>query len=375
MTAPSLHGARIAFLIETDGPGGAERMLAHLAASFANAGSACVAVLPASGEGWLAAELRNTGVAVERLRLDGPVSLRCVRELEALVRDRRIDLVHSHEFTMSVYGAWAARRAGVPHVITMHGGRYYATGPHRRLALRTAVRASRGAVAVSAHVARQLCGDLRLAPRFVTVIPNGVHPAPAIAGTLRRELGLAPDDSLIVTVGNLYPVKGHADLIEAVAAMSDAAPRAHLAIAGRGALHDALARQARALGLASRVHLLGFRADVQNILASADLFALPSLSEGLPLALLEAMSRGLPVVATDVGEVAAVLGADGGIVVPPGNAASLATALLRLLAHREAAQRLGQAAQRRVAAHFDLRHTVARYAELYAHHLAAADDG
>jgi glycosyltransferase involved in cell wall biosynthesis len=375
MTAPMLRGARIAYLIETDGPGGAERMVAHLASAFAEAGCTCVAVVPANGEGWLGGELRGTSVAVEEVRLDGRASLRCVRDLENLFRKRRIDLVHSHEFTMSVYGAWAARRVRVPHLITMHGGRYYASGVHRRLALRAAVHASGGAVAVSAHVARQLCRDLRLAERFVTVIPNGVAAAPEISGTLRAELGLAPGDSLIVAVGNLYPVKGHAWLVEALAGITQVVPRAHLAIAGRGELHDALAGQAGRLGLAARVHLLGFRSDIQNVLASADVFVLPSLSEGLPLALLEAMSRGLPVVATDVGEVAAVLGADSGLVVPPGNAASLAMALQRLLTDRPAAERFGRAARRRVASDFGLRQMVERYSELYAHHLTAADDG
>jgi glycosyltransferase involved in cell wall biosynthesis len=155
---------------------------------------------------------------------------------------------------------------------------------------------------------RGLRRDLWLRASRVSTIPNGVRYVAATHSTLRHELNLAPEDRLVVAVGNLYPVKGHRFAVEALALLRERHPRLHLAIAGRGDLAEALRQQAEERGVAARLHLLGLRADISNVLAGADAFVLPSLSEGLPLALLEAMFSGCPIVASDVGEVRAVLG-------------------------------------------------------------------
>src|SRR5207249_10181162 len=242
------------------------------------------------------------------------------------------DLAHSHEFTMAFYGAWAARRARVPHVITMHGARYYAGRLRRRVALRAAAGLSGGVVAVSQALAGQLARDLWIRSTRITTIPNGVRFDPLAESTVRSELALSPEDHLVVTVGNLYPVKGHRVLLDAAALLSSQHPNLHVAIAGRGELAAALAEQARELGFAGRLHLLGLRSDIPNLLAAADVFVLPSLSEGLPLALLEAMFAGCPIVASDVGEIRTVLAnGDAGMLVPPGDAPALAAALRGLL--------------------------------------------
>lgn len=114
-----IRGARIAHLIESDGPGGAERTLINLASCLNDSGSWNLAIVPSHGEGWLARELAARGVTVERFALDRPMSPECARGLEATFRRHNIALAHSHEFTMAVYGAWASWRTGVKHVITM----------------------------------------------------------------------------------------------------------------------------------------------------------------------------------------------------------------------------------------------------------------
>src|SRR5256886_8042336 len=144
----TLSGVRIAHLTETDGPGGAERVLSLLATELKSAGATSVAFLPVRREGWLEAELAPAGVTVEYVPLTRPFSPGYARALAAAFRRHRIELAHSHEFTMAFYGAWAARRAGIPHVITMHGSRYYAGRWRRRLALRAAVATSAGVAAV-----------------------------------------------------------------------------------------------------------------------------------------------------------------------------------------------------------------------------------
>src|SRR5690606_5425797 len=120
----------------------------------------------------------------------------------------------------------------------------------------------------------------------------------------------------------------HRYLLEAVSMLDT---DAHIVIAGRGETEDDLRDLARALGLESRLHLLGLRADVPNLLDAADVFTQPSLSEGLPLAMLEAMFASRPIVASDVGDVRQAVGEDGGLLVAPGNAQELSQAIDRLL--------------------------------------------
>jgi glycosyltransferase involved in cell wall biosynthesis len=365
-------GLRIAHLIESDGPGGAERVVAALAASLQAAGSHNVVFLPENGEGWLARELEGSGVAIEYFTIDRPLSPQCARGLVQAFRRHRFDLAHGHEFSMAVYGAWAAWRAGIAHVITMHGGRYYNGKFRRRLALRAAIAASDHVVAVSEPLADAIATDLGVPRSKVAVLNNGVRHDEPERITLRDELGLSPGDRLIVAVGNLYPVKGHIHAIDALARLAVRHPSAHLAISGRGDLEGALLARAREHGLGHRVHLLGLRSDVPAVLAAADLFVLPSLSEGLPLALLEAMFAGCPIVATDVGQVRVALAhGTAGILVEPGDSAALAGALNRLLSDPAEARRLGGIAAWHAAGEYDLSRMVHRYVGVYERALGA----
>jgi len=361
-----LRGVSIAHLIEMDGPGGAERLVALLAGAVASGGAKSVAFLPEGGEGWLTRELRLIGITVAHVPVDA--HRKTIAALEAGFRRHDIAVAHSHEFAMGICGTVAARRTGAGHVITMHGGRSYATSWHRRLALRLAATHSGALVGVCREATEALRRDLWLPRRRVLTIANGVfapdfsHPAP-----LRADLRLAEQDVLIVAVGNLYPVKGHRYLIEALGLLRERHPRAHVAIVGRGELHDALHTQARSAGVGDRVHLLGFRPDVGSVLAAADVFAMPSLSEGLPLALLEAMRAGLPIIASDVGGIrTALANGEAGQLVLPGDPQDLATALDWILSQPSVAAGLGARAETRAVEEYDFQHTADCYASLYA---------
>jgi glycosyltransferase involved in cell wall biosynthesis len=368
----AIRGTTIAHLIESDGPGGAERMLAELATEFARNGSPGVVFLPENGEGWLEREVAASGITIEHFRLDRPLSPRFAHDLAASFRRHKIGLAHSHEFSLGVYGAWAARKAAIPHLITMHGGRYYAARPTRRLALALAARSSGQIVAVSNELAAHLSRDLHIPRERVSVIMNGVRQRPLPRVTIRDELGLAASDRLLLAVGNLYPVKGHKHLLGAAARLSTQYPTLHVAIAGRGDTAAALEAQALALGLADRIHLLGFRSDIAALLAGADIFVHPSLAEGLPLALLEAMFAARPIVASDVGEIAQVLSAGTGVTVPPADEAALSSAIGRLLEDPASARAMGERAARRAADEYSLERSVERYADIYAQLLARA---
>ena len=366
MTAgPGLAGLRIGQLIASDGPGGAERIFAGLSRALQASGCEVVAFLPARGEGWLERQLEGSGVALERFRIERALSPRFAAWLTGAFRHQRLDLVHSHEFSFAVYGAWAARRAGIPHVITMHGGRYHAQHLRRRLALRLAAAGSCRLVAVSEPTRAALSRDLRLPASRIALVPNGVSFQPAAASTIRAELGLAPSARIALAVGNLYPVKGHTHLVAALGRLAPRHPDLHVVIAGRGELAEALAGQAWELGVGDRLHLVGLRSDIPNLLAGADLFVLPSLSEGLPLALLEAMFAGRPIVASDVGGIGAALGDEGGLLVPPRSAEALAAGMDRALSDAKLRTSMAARACARAQAEFSLEVMTRRYAALY----------
>jgi len=241
----------------------------------------------------------------------------------------------------------------------------------RRLALRSAFALSGTVVAVSSALARHLSRDLWIRSSRIRTIPNGVRCVRGSLCKLRAELGLTSKDRLVVAVGNLYVVKGHKYLIEALGLLRYSSRPVHVAIAGRGELAEALADRARELGLTERVHLLGLRSDVPDVLAAAEIFVLPSLSEGLPLVLLEAMFAGLPIVASDVGDIRLAL-ADGnaGVLVKPGAPEPLARALDHLLRAPHEALGLGQRAAQRAAAEYSVSRMVGSYAVAYQRVLA-----
>jgi glycosyltransferase involved in cell wall biosynthesis len=365
-TPRNIAGLRVALLIGSDGPGGAERVVVQLATALSARGAHAVVFLPRDGEGWIQRQLTGCDAAIEYFTIERPLSPCSARTLAQSLRAHRIDVAHSHEFAMAVYGAWGSWRAAIPHIITMHGGRYYAERLRRRLALCAAMSVSASTVSVSSAFKVTLIRDLGVRGSRIATIPNGVHYESPRQITLRDELRLGLQHRLVVAVGNLYPVKGHLYLIDAVARLAERHPTLHVAIAGRGALDGTLRAQAARLDIHDRVHLLGLRADVPAVLEAADIFALPSLSEALPLALLEAMFAGRPIVAPDVGDVRAVLrGGELGVVVPPGDPAAIAHALDRLLGDPQNARALAAAAAVRARLDYDMSVMVDRYVTVY----------
>lgn len=359
----------VALMLESDGPGGAENMLLQLAEELRRRGYDVCPVLPDKGLGWLAAECRKRGLEPETFSLRRPLDWRCLRGLIEVLRRRQVDLVHSHEFTMAFYGAAAARWLRKPHVITMHGGQRVLSHWRRRVAFRWSMRRSRAVAAVSGATRQLFLGALHLPPDAISVVHNGiVPPPPGNPAPVRHELGLAKGEVLIVSVGNLYPVKGHAVLLEALARLAQRTdlPPWRMALAGRGRETDRLKQFAAEHGLGGRVHFLGHRADVPDILAAADAWVMPSLSEGLPLALLEAMFAGKAIVASAVGGIPEVIVSErDGLLVPPRDPAALAAALGRVIESPDLRAALGSAARERAGSGFSVAHMTDDYERLY----------
>lgn len=364
----SLSGLRVAQIIECDGPGGAERVVAHLCKALAERGAEVVAFLPRGTEGWLGGQLQGSGVSIQGFDRRLTFSPGFAAWLTRSLRSYRVDLAHSHEFTFAVHGAWSAWRLGVGHVTTIHGGRYWAGALRRKILFRLAIGLGGEVAVVSETLRGQLAEDLRLPERRIRYIPNGVpSDITGDRAALRGELGLSDSDRLVVAIGNLYPVKGHRILVEALKILGGRHPQLHVAIAGRGAEEEPLRLQAKALGIGGRLHVLGLRPDVPDLLAAADVFVMPSLSEGLPMALLEAIFSRTPVVASAVGAIPDVLEhGEGGKLVPPGESEVLAAAIDELLTDPAASARMAAHARRNAMALYSLDAMVERYLEVYA---------
>jgi glycosyltransferase involved in cell wall biosynthesis len=202
----------------------------------------------------------------------------------------------------------------------------------------------------------------------MTVIPNGIAPTDDPAPdrpSIREELGIARGEVLILAVGRLVYQKGHEYIIEAMAEMLHEHPSVKLGICGEGALRQQLELQIERLGVGRTVRLLGNRMDIVRLLGAADIFALPSRWEGLPVALLEAMHAGLPIVATRVEGVEEVIHDDSqGLLVAPEDARGLAKSLRRLVDDPILRQQLGEGARERARGSYTLDIMCERYVSL-----------
>jgi glycosyltransferase involved in cell wall biosynthesis len=344
-----------------------------LATGLAAAGCRVVVVVPEAGIGWLGSRCAERQIPTATYRLRSAVDPGCLLGLIGLIRAYRLDVVHSHEFTLSVYGAAAAAVTGRPHLTTFHGRGLFMERLRNRIALRWAFGSSATRVAVSRATADWLAAGLGIAGERIEVVPNGVEEPRPGRTDLRSTLGVCPDAALLLAVGNLYPVKGHRYLLEALGRIRRTRPDLTwaLVVAGEGGERRALESLAGAEGIADRVQLLGHRLDVPDLLAAADVFVLPSLSEGTPMSLLEAMLAGKAVVASAVGGIPDVLGPDGcGIQVQSSDTVALATALEHAIANPELRARLGREAQQRARERYRAEIMVERYLSLYRSALA-----
>jgi glycosyltransferase involved in cell wall biosynthesis len=371
-TAPLVASSRlrIAIMLESDGPGGAETMVLRLSEELRRRGHFILPVCRAHGNGWLGGQFRQAGFPLEVYQLNSPIDPGCVRRLIGLFRQYRIDTLHSHEFTTSVYGALAARILGLPHVVTMHGGLTVCNALRRRVALRWAMRSSDHTVVVSNATRRQFAKDLGLPESLLTVVPNGVPVRLGDAAAVRKELGVGADDCVLLAVGNLESHKGHRVLLEALALLDRRGLRApwKLVIAGgRGGPElRPLLDYVKEAGLDDRVRIILNRNDIPDLLALADVFVMPSLWEGLPMALLEAMLAEKAIVASaTAGIPEAITPGREGLLVPPGDVAALADALRDLMTDPRRRGELGACALLRASDNFTVQVMAERYERLY----------
>ncbi len=362
------HSLAVAHVLPSFGLGGQERVALRLAVEQHAAGHRPLAVgLAAPPEGVMAAEFRRAGIPALTVAKRGKgLDPRVSTGLWRVFVDHGIDVVHAHNPQSLIYASAAGKAAGAAVIYTCHG-----ESANRAGALWLTRLASLwldAYVGVSARITARALRFIECSPLKLHVIENGVdlvafHPDPRARQDIRAELGIPPEAWVVGTVGRLAAEKDPALLLRAAAPLlSD---DLHLVFTGDGPELRSLRGQAMRLASGAFVHILGARRDVHRVLAAFDAFALSSRTEGLPLALLEAMAAGLPIVAPAVGGIPDVV-EDGvsALLFPPGDEAALRQAVQRLYEDRPLALAVSQCTRQR-SADYSATTMSRRYLDLY----------
>ena len=320
--------------------------------------------------GHLAEGLRNIGVEV--VSLDKGPGLRLKGFWGALRAFKRVrpHVVHTHQIGALFYAGPAARLAGVPVVVHTEHGKHFEESRRLRILGRLGARHADRVFTVSDDIARDAFRLKVFSPRRTRTVINGIDverfSRPADVTGLRKTLRLAEDNFVVGTVARLSPVKDQGTLIEAFGLLLKRKPGTHLGLVGDGACRAELEAQARSAGLDAYVHFAGAQDDVVPYFKLFDVFALSSLSEGIPLSILEAMAAGVPVVSTAVGGVGEIV-SDGktGVLVAPGQPETLATALANLAGNPARRSELAAAARKMVEREYSLARMARTYLDEY----------
>jgi len=351
--------------------GGAEMLAARLARQLRGACQfrfVCLDELGTLGEA-----LRGEGFPVDVLERSSGLDWGCAWRLARLLRRAQVDVIHAHQYTPFFYAMMARqlyRRA--PIMFTEHG-RHFPDYPRRKRIWFNRLMLGRRdrVIGVGKAVGDALTANEGIPAPRVEVIYNGID-TDAFAGrgddrnALRRELGLGADDFVAILVARLDYLKDHATAVRTIERVAPSVPQARLVLAGEGPERAKIESLVRELGLGEHVRFLGLRKDVARLLPVADVFLLTSISEGIPLTVIEAMAAGLPVVSTRVGGLTEVV-EEGvtGLLAAAGDDRALAKHLHDLAHDPALCRRLGQRGRLRACERFSESQMHARYLHVY----------
>ncbi len=354
--------------------GGAELLVTELSRALRDRFRFVFACL--DGAGPLAEQLRDEGHVVEVLDRRSGIDWKCGRRLAKFLREQQVAAVHAHQYTPFFYAMLARGFAGrTPIVFTEHGRQH---PDYRRLKRvvcnRLLLRPDDRVIAVGEAVRQALIAHEGIRASRVELLFNGVHlqsfrDATAdrtLRGQVRRELGMSESDYVVVQVARLNSLKDHATAARAIARAARDNVSLRWLVIGDGEERAALEATIRELQIDGATHLLGSRRDVPRLLAAADVCLLSSISEGIPLTLIEAMAARLPVVATDVGGVAEVVVPEfTGLLASAKDDVTLAQHLVRLGQDRALGPRLGRNGAARAADLFSFDRMAEGYATVF----------
>lgn len=361
----------ILHLIDTTGPGGAETVFTNLIRELQKTEFRNVVVL--RGNGWVAEQVRLLGLEPILLDSKGSFNLNYLVALRHLVVRGNVDLIHAHLLGSNVYGALLAILTGKPLIATFHGAVDVAARERfLRIKFRIVGFGAKVIVCVSKRLQKELGDRSTLPTKKLELIYNGVDPEifSSNAGTgLRKELGLTEGARLVVSIGNVRPAKGYQYLIEAAInlAESESESDTHFIVVGhqREKLFRELQNQIARAPRRPKIHWLGFREDVVSILRQADIFLLPSISEGFSISTVEAMMVGVPVIATrSGGPEEIIMDGETGLLIPAKDPDAIVAAILTLKDSNTKRDLIARAKEH-AHTHFSLSNMLDGYRNLY----------
>ncbi len=330
----------ILYVVTTLPVGGAEEHLRTVVKNL-DRGAFRPTVCCIGKKGAIGEEIESLGVEVIVLdkmrhkRWDSSIT----KEIVGIIRERDIDIVHTHLYHANMYGRAAASKAGVPVVVTEHNV-YLKYKLKRKLINRFLARNTARIIAVSGAVREYVIGRDSLDPDKVEVVYNGIEldrfDSSLTKNEARSETGLPENIPIIGSVARLTEQKGHIYLIRAMKGILQKIPEAKLVLAGDGPLAKELKDEADSLGITQSILFLGARRDVPMLLQAFDLYVLPSVWEGLGIAVIEAMASALPVVVSNTGGLTELVSdGDNGRLVEPKDVEGLSSAIVEILGDAE----------------------------------------
>ncbi|WP_025027168.1 glycosyltransferase family 4 protein [Caldalkalibacillus mannanilyticus] len=302
---------------------------------------------------------RKKSIPVTVFPMKSLFDIKVIAQLKKYILERGFDVVHTHGVRANFVGRLAARKINIPVVTTVHSSIYHDySHPLKKLFYHRIEKLTRPFtdhfIAVAGSLKQELEQD-GIPPERIDVVYNGLSPSFAFeapTSSLRAELGIDEKLPILMTIGRLEAVKNQALLLQIWATLYKQLDFCGV-IVGDGPLRQELEEQARTLGIADRVHFLGFRNDIYSLLTQADVFILTSNMEGLPITLLESMAGRTPVVVSKVGGMPEVIDmAKNGYTVPAGDVEQFAARIQEIIRQPELKERLGEQGYETLMKHF-----------------------
>ncbi|GAB5439970.1 MAG: glycosyltransferase [Fuerstiella sp.] len=362
----------VCHVIHALGVGGAEVLVDHLVRRLSDRFRGIVAVLDDVGE--IGERLQRDGFVVEHLYRAPGIDRGCAKRLHQFAAREGAGLFHAHQYTPFFQAMLSRGLTGSRPIVFTEHGRHFPDLPSRKRSIvnRLMLRRHDRLVGVGGSVRQALIENEGLPSGRVEVVYNGVdleamnRPSETARQRLRNEFGLESDDFVCVQVARLHPLKDHGTALAAVDEARRMLPNIRLLIVGEGDERSAIESEITRRGLQQHVTLTGNRTDVSDLLAASDVFLMSSISEGIPLTIIEAMASARPVVSTAVGGIPEMIH-DGktGLLASAGDAKTLARQLQRLHQQPALRRRIVEAAAESARRRFSLTGMLNQYERMY----------